>query len=207
LQAIQNLNQDRDVHGIIVQRPLPDTIDKQGLAESTMPEKDIDGFHSQSLYGIPVALAVVKILERMYGKKHPTKNDFTTWLHAQRIVCLGKGDTAGKPIIEHLQKQGMHPDIVDSQTPDPQEVTRHADIIISSVGKPGVINESNIKPGAILIGVGITKDGNESLLGDFDVDAIKDIAGYYTPTPGGVGPVNVAFLLNNLILAAKKENG
>jgi methylenetetrahydrofolate dehydrogenase (NADP+)/methenyltetrahydrofolate cyclohydrolase len=102
-----------------------------------------------------------------------------------------------------LREKGYKPVVVDRQTKTPDDIIRQADIVISAVGREGVINENNIKKGSILIGVGILKDGNESLQGDYNEDVIKNIAAAYTPTPGGVGPLNVAYLLSNLIEATK----
>lgn len=223
LQAIHHVNQDSSVHGIIIQRPIPQQIDQDQLLQIIDPQKDVDGFHPTSPFEVPVAQAVWKILEEIYketkgpqGTKDPNEEispgtfgpfissgPFLEWLHSKNIVVVGKGETAGKPVIDFLKKQNLSTRIIDSKTENPELIMQSADILISAVGKPGIISANNLKQGAILIGVGITKDGEESLQGDYNEEEIKNIVSFYTPTPGGVGPVNVAYLLTNLIKAAE----
>lgn len=185
-KIIEKFNSDPFVHGIIVQRPLP-----EGLrADCILPSKDVDGFLPNSPYPVPVAEAILTILDdRIYSKK---------------IVVLGRGDTAGKPIAEALIKQGSNVTVVHSQTPHPDDAIRTADIIVSCVGKPNVVRRDNIKTGAILLSVGISRDSGGKLHGDYEEEGIKDVASFFTPTPGGVGPVNVACLMENLVQASSK---
>ncbi|HUQ85446.1 MAG TPA: bifunctional 5,10-methylenetetrahydrofolate dehydrogenase/5,10-methenyltetrahydrofolate cyclohydrolase [Candidatus Limnocylindrales bacterium] len=201
---VEELNNDPTVHGILIQRPLPPQIDVEKLELLTDPEKDVDGFHPDSPYTLPLPLAVVKILEEICVLKSE-KINFNTWLKSKNIVVLGKGPTGGGPIIKLLKKLGTHPQVIDSKTEDREELMKTADIIIGSVGRENVILPENIKKGVILIGVGILKGNDGKLKGDYDPEKIKDVAGYYTPTPGGVGPVNVAMLMVNLIKAAEKQ--
>jgi methylenetetrahydrofolate dehydrogenase (NADP+) / methenyltetrahydrofolate cyclohydrolase len=210
---IKELNDDPSVHGILIQRPLPEQIDIEKLELLTRPEKDIDGFHPESPYTLPLPLAVVKILEEIYNLNardtrgtRDTFDTFISWLKNQEIIVLGKGPTGGGPIIKLLNKLGVNPEIIDSKTDNPEELMKSADIIISSVGRENVIKPENIKKGVVLIGVGILRGEDKKLKGDYDVEKIKDIAGYYTPTPGGVGPVNVAMLLDNLLTAAERQS-
>jgi methylenetetrahydrofolate dehydrogenase (NADP+) / methenyltetrahydrofolate cyclohydrolase len=232
---IKELNDDKSVHGILIQRPLPEQINIEKLELLTKPEKDIDGFHPDSPFTLPLPLAVVKILEEVYkmknnvgvtsagdphrapgttkvseavgwGKERQDPEKFQYWLKSQNIVVLGKGPTGGGPIIKLLNKLGVNPEIIDSKTDNPEELMKNADIIISSVGRENVVKPENIKKGVILIGVGILRGEDRKLKGDYDIDKIKDIAGYYTPTPGGVGPVNVAMLLDNLLEAAENQS-
>ena len=205
-KTVLQLNTDASVHGIIAQRPLPEHIDKEFLAAETVPVKDIDGFHPNTTFVIPVAAAVVRILEEIYPQTNNHHGTFQAWLQTSSIVTIGKGDTAGKPIIDYLRKLGAHPTVLDSHSEDPDASIRSADIVISSVGKQRILRKDNIKHGAILIGVGITKDREEGTVGDYDESEITEIASYYTPTPGGVGPVNVAYLLTNLVTAAEQLN-
>ncbi|MEK7141511.1 MAG: bifunctional methylenetetrahydrofolate dehydrogenase/methenyltetrahydrofolate cyclohydrolase, partial [Patescibacteria group bacterium] len=125
-------------------------------------------------------------------------------LLTQSIVVLGRGDTAGKPIAELLIKVGYRVIIIHSQTPNPDAITKTADIIVSCVGKPNVVRRDTIKKGAFLLSVGITRGDDGKLHGDYEEDQIRDHASLYTPTPGGVGPVNVACLMENLVQAATK---
>ncbi len=208
---IHEYNANPAIHGIIVQRPLPDTLsDAKAALVSITPQKDVDGFVPNSPFTVPVAAAVLTILEDVYGltrsdlvnkqNRTPSQDeDFSDWLRRQSIVVIGRGETAGKPIAEALGKRGCTPSIVHSQTPNPKQIIKDADIVISCVGRERMVTKDSIKPNAILIGVGLWRDNKGNLRGDYEEDEIKDIAAFYTPTPGGVGPVNVACLMQNLV--------
>ncbi len=237
-KKIQDLNSNPDNHAILIQRPVPEQIDTKTLALLVNPEKDVDGFHPNSPYTLPLPLAVVKILEEIYQMKpmqgvasvgsglseakelacercetgedkskrqDPVIENFHSWLNSQNIVILGKGATAGGPILKYLTKLGIHPTQIDSKTPSPDELIKKAGIVISAVGKPDTITPKKIKKDAILIGVGIFREEDKKLHGDYKEGDIKNIAGFYTPTPGGVGPVNVAMLLQNLLDTTSKQ--
>lgn len=195
LEAIEQLNNDSNVHGIIVQQPLPSHIDVAATINAVNPQKDVDGFHPNSKFPMPLAVAVLKILDNV-NKNWQTK----------KIVIIGKGETGGGPVIKTLRDLGVQPLIIDSKTQNAQELTKTADIIISSVGKPNIVKADAIKKGVILISVGLHKGSDGKLHGDYEESEIADIAGFYTPTPGGVGPVNVACLLENLIQATEQQN-
>lgn len=203
-EKIKLLNSDPFVHGILIQRPLPKHIDSNTLSLITAPEKDVDGFHPDSQFTLPLPLAVEKLLEEIYLQKQTKTNNFLSWLQSQDIVLLGKGEAGGKPIFAYLTKLHVSPQIIDSKTPNAKELLKQADIVISAVGKK-VIKPEMLKKGVILIGVGLFKDENGKLQGDYDEETIKDITAFYTPTPGGVGPVNVAMLMDNLITATEKQ--
>jgi methylenetetrahydrofolate dehydrogenase (NADP+)/methenyltetrahydrofolate cyclohydrolase len=181
-------NRDTSVHGLIIQRPLPD-----GLSATVDLKKDIDGLTQNSPFDVPVAMAVFTIL-----------NHIGITIKNKKVVIVGRGETAGKPIAAALAKQQCATSIIHSQTPDPAEITKQADIIISCVGKEKVITPAAIKPGVILVSVGLTRGGDGKLHGDYEEEDIKNIASFYTPTPGGVGPLNIASLMQNLVLAAQK---
>ncbi len=206
VEKIKLLNSDPFVHGILVQRPLPDQIDIGKLEMATNPEKDIDGFHPDSPYTLPLPLAVVKILEEVYGLQTKHSSSFKSWLQEQNIILLGKGPTGGGPVLNYLQTLDVTPHIIDSKTKTPEKLLKLADIIISAVGKRNAVKAEWLKKGVILISVGINRGENKKLHGDYEVEEIKDIASYYTPTPGGVGPVNVAMLMDNLLTATEKQN-
>jgi methylenetetrahydrofolate dehydrogenase (NADP+)/methenyltetrahydrofolate cyclohydrolase len=140
------------------------------------------------------------MLEDAFSKQK-TKQLFSDWLKSKKMAVLGTGETAGQPIINYFRDYGIEPLIIDSKTQNKESLLKGADIIISAVGKK-VINPSDIKKGVILIGVGMhTKDGK--LYGDYNEEEIKNIASFYTPVPGGVGPVNVSMLLKNLVESAE----
>lgn len=208
IEKVNLLNGDPYVHGILIQRPLPKHIDVEKLELITDPEKDTDGFHPESPYVLPLPLAVIKILEETYLKiNQKTKLGtaaFIQWLQEKNIVIMGKGPTGGGPIITYLKNISVYPQVIDSKTKSPEKLMKKADIIISAVGKENAVKKEDIKKGVILISVGINRGENNKLHGDYDVETIKDIASYYTPTPGGVGPVNVAMLWENLLAATEK---
>ena len=204
-EKIELLNDDPFVHGILVQRPLPDQIDITQLEMTTDPEKDVDGFHPNSPFTLPLPLAVVRMLEEVHSSQEKTKQSFKQWLQTQKIVLLGKGPTGGGPIIAYLKKLDVTPELVDSKTTSPEKILKQADIIISAVGRQNTIKPNDLKKGVVLISVGINRGENKKLHGDYEVEEIKDISSYYTPTPGGVGPVNVAVLMENLLTATERQ--
>lgn len=186
------------IHGIIVQQPLPGTLrDAEATIATIVREKDVDGFLSNSPYKVPVAMAVQKILEEIFHH--------SSFMIHNSIVVIGRGETAGKPIANALTDRGCQTTVIHSQTKNPDAIIKSADIVISCVGKPNIVRRDNIKNNAVLVSVGIWRDENGKLHGDYEEDAIKDIAKAYTPTPGGVGPVNVACLMQNLVSAAKNS--
>lgn len=184
--TIQQCNNDASVHGLIIQRPIP----KGLILVDVVPQKDVDGFLPNSPYPVPVAAAVIKILDSVNNR-----------YNEKSFVVIGRGETAGKPIAEALRKKGCTVTTVHSQTSRPDETIKTADIVISCVGKPNVVRRDNVKKGVVLIGVGIWRDETGKLRGDYEEGDIADVACAYTPTPGGVGPVNVACLMLNLINA------
>jgi methylenetetrahydrofolate dehydrogenase (NADP+) / methenyltetrahydrofolate cyclohydrolase len=208
-EKVKLLNADPYVHAILIQRPLPDHIDVEKLELLTNPEKDLDGFHPDSPYTLPLPLAVVKILQEVHSSlldhKVAKETNFKTWLQAQNIALLGKGPTGGGPIIEHLKTLKITPHLIDSKTKNPEEILKKADIVISAVGRENTIKANTLKKDVILISVGINRNKENKLHGDYDEEKIQDIASYYTPTPGGVGPVNVAMLIENLLAATEKQ--
>ena len=179
-------NQDDSVHGLIVQRPIP-----TGLTAKVDLAKDVDGFEADSSFEVPITRAIFTILESI-------KIDY----HSKNIVIVGRGSTAGKPIADAFAKQDCATSIVHSQTENPKEIMKSADVLISCVGRQGIVAPDAVKPGAILLSVGLSRDQEGKLHGDYNEDEIKDIAGAYTPTPGGVGPVNIACLMQNLVRAS-----
>ena len=205
LTTIQQFNSNHNVCGIIVQRPLPANINLEKIVNAIDPKKDVDGFHLDSHFQMPIAMAVLKILEKVYICIPEIQSRFVEWLKDKNIVVIGKGQTGGKPIIQMLEKMKIPFTLIDSKTEKPESLIRKADIIISAVGKPSILKQQLLKKGVILIGIGISTGESAKLMGDYDQNRIKNIASFYTPTPGGIGPVNVAMLLKNLVLAAEKE--
>lgn len=202
VEVVERLNSNPQIHGIIVQRPFPPHIDTEKVIRSVAKEKDIDGFRDDSTYEVPVFLAVKHILEHIAKLENKTLSDFLT---NKKILVVGKGETAGGPAIKGLSALGFEPGVIDSKTQNRSEKFGEADIIISAVGKTGVITSKNLKHGCILVGVGIHR-GEEGLEGDYDEFDIENKTSYYTPTPKGVGPVNLAFLFKNLLSSASSHS-
>jgi len=195
IEKINKLNNDNKVNGIIVQRPMPAHLDETVIANLVTPQKDVDGFNENSIFEVPVAMAILKLLKNIHS------DNFEDWLRLQKITVLGKGITAGKPIINSLNKLGIQPLTIDSKTLNKEEILKNSDIVISAVGKKNVFDVNDIKNGAIIIGVGQHKESDDKFHGDFLEEEIAEKNLYYSPTPGGVGPVNVACLLENLVEA------
>ncbi|MCL4354368.1 bifunctional 5,10-methylenetetrahydrofolate dehydrogenase/5,10-methenyltetrahydrofolate cyclohydrolase [Patescibacteria group bacterium] len=208
-ELVKKLNVNPKIHGIIIQRPLPQHIDEQWAKDIVIPEKDIDGFLPNSKFIEPIAEAVLEILKVIHSdiqlRESQTQGrtcfSFNVWLKLKNIVVVGKGPTGGKPVINLFRKLGIKPLIVDSKTLNPGEIIKSSEILISTVGRD-VIRTNEVKKGAIVIGIGMHKKREDGkLYPDYVQEEIAKIASYYTPVPGGVGPINVAMLLKNLILA------
>lgn len=204
LKLVKKLNNDPKIHGVIVQRPLPSQIDPNAISLATNSEKDIDSFHPDSPFPMPLAAAVLMILAEVFCRIEPKEKNVEEWLKSKTITVIGKGQTGGGPTIEMFKKMGIEPQVIDSKTKDTKSKMINADIIISTVGKSNIVKADTIKKGVVLISVGLHKGEDGKLHGDYDEEEIKDIASFYTPTPKGVGPVNVAMLVQNFITAAEK---
>lgn len=203
LAAISNLNRDNSVHGLIVQRPFPTYIDTEKVIQSISKEKDIDGFRNDSLYQPPIFLAVKEILTHV--SQLLNEANFQNWLLNQAILVIGKGETAGKPVINALQKLKIQPQVIDSKTQDAKNKYEKADILIFAIGKRIDVPFNLLKKSSILIGIGLHRK-NDKLAGDFDENEAKDNVLYYTPSPGGVGPLNLYFLFENLVKACQNQS-
>lgn len=203
LHAIQKLNNNTNVHGIIVQRPIPQTYSREKIVNSIENVKDIDGFRSDSLYIVPVLLAIQHFIREAYGVI--TASDLKKVLINKAVCVVGKGETAGGPVTKWLSTLGVAYTTIDSKTKNPCQELKKADLIICAVGKSGVVKSTCLKQGVVLIGVGTHKE-NGKLTGDYYVEDIKKVARIWTPTPGGVGPLNLAYLFQNLVKAAEKIN-
>lgn len=212
-------------HAVIVQRPLPNHIDYDEVLAVIDPTRDIDGFHPKSPFFAPVAIAVWEILCSILSTpsfRHSgmaripstedsvlSQKDVEEQLKSMKIVLVGYGETAGKPIAKLFSSKGIELTIITHETINPAETAQQADILISAVGKPSLVKPDWVKPEAILIDVGISRimqqESTAKLQGDIAPEAYE-IASYITPVPGGVGPVNVACLMRNVLLAAYKNS-
>jgi methylenetetrahydrofolate dehydrogenase (NADP+)/methenyltetrahydrofolate cyclohydrolase len=205
IKAIHVLNKTENMCGIIVQLPLPEHIDREAVLSAIDPRLDVDClgavasenfYNNESLESIslvpPTALSCVKILDSL-GVDLKTKN----------IVILGQGALVGKPVLKLLQLRGLYPAVLVNDSKNKEEILKNADVIISGIGKGGYINRDMIKEGVVLVDAG-TSESNGSIVGDVDFDSVKNMDGFISPTPGGVGPVTVAMLLQNVVQVAKK---
>ncbi|OGG17519.1 hypothetical protein A3D05_04275 [Candidatus Gottesmanbacteria bacterium RIFCSPHIGHO2_02_FULL_40_24] len=208
INLVNSLNKDKKVHGIIVQRPVTIQIPSDAINNAVYPEKDVDGFHPDSCFDPPVALAVNEILRFIYKVKLSGKNktetaDYSGWLKKKKILLIGRGETAGKPIAKYFNKIGIRFTIAHSQSRNIKKLSRISDIVIPCVGKPNIVRHDMLKKSAAIIGVGLHPE-NDKLKPDYNQAEMEKSAGFYTPVPGGVGPVNVVMLMRNTVLAAKK---
>lgn len=200
LAAVSKLNNDSTIHGLIVQRPFPIYIDTERIIQSISKEKDIDGFRSDSLYEVPVWLAVRRLLSQAGGLLNAS--ELPIWLSNQSILVVGKGETAGNPVIKGLSKMQIKTMVMDSKTSDRNKLFSTSDIIIFATGKRIDIPFRELKKNCILIGIGLHRNEGK-LTGDFDENEAKSNVSYYTPSPGGVGPLNLYYLFENLIKSAE----
>ena len=197
LNLIQELNQKEEVHGILVQLPLPSHIDEEKVILAISPSKDVDGFHPQSagalLIGskgfLPCTPAGVIQLMKRSGVEMEGKN----------CVIVGRSNIVGKPMAMLMLRENATVTIAHSRTKNLKELCKQADILIVAIGKPKFITEEYIKEGAVVIDVGIHRLEGKKLCGDVDFDAVEPHASAITPVPGGVGPMTIAMLMNNCV--------
>ena len=205
LELIEQLNNDASVHGILVQMPLPAHLDENKVIKAILPEKDVDGFHPLNagalLAGQPCTLpctprGIMKLIKS-------TGID----LCGKHAVVIGRSAIVGKPVAMLLLQEHATVTICHSRTPDLSQFTRQADVLVSAVGRPNLVQKHMVKPGAIVIDVGINRTPDGKLCGDVDYDQVKEVAGYITPVPGGVGPMTIAMLMRNTVDAAARACG
>ena len=199
--AIEELNADSAIHGILVQLPLPKHLDEQAALAKILPEKDVDGFHLINAgHMLTGTEGVVACTPR--GALHMIKSTGVN-LSGKEAVVIGRSNIVGKPMAMLLLKENCTVTMCHSRTQNLAEHTRRADILVAAVGKAGFVTADMVKPGAIVIDVGINRvDGK--VKGDVDYDAVKEVAGWITPVPGGVGKMTITMLLMNTMEAAER---
>ena len=203
LARVDALNNDPSIHGILVQLPLPAHIDAQKVIEAISPAKDVDGFHIASagalMTGMPgfwpcTPYGCMKMLESIgYDLK------------GKHAVVIGRSNIVGKPMALMLLAKDATVTVCHSRTADLKAQTLQADVIVAAVGKRNVLTADMVKPGAVVLDVGMNHNDEGKLCGDVDFDGVKEVAGYITPVPGGVGPMTITMLLVNTIEAAERE--
>lgn len=198
---IKNLNDDDSVHGILVQLPLPDKINSKEIIEIIDPKKDVDCFHpynvgkmflGDKIFSPCTPQGVIEILKRS-GVEIEGKN----------AVVVGRSNIVGKPLAFLLTKENATVTLCHSKTKNLEEICRTADILVAAIGRPKMITKEYVRPGAVVIDVGISRGQDSKLSGDVDFENVKKIAEAITPVPGGVGPMTRVMLLENTLLAAK----
>jgi len=202
LQRIAAFNADPAIHGILVQLPLPPHIDAQRVIEAIAPEKDVDGFHVANagalMVGRPGYLpctpyGCMKMLEHI---GYP--------LRGKHAVVIGRSNIVGKPMAMLLLQANATVTICHSATTDLAHHTRQADVIVAAVGRRALVTADMVKPGAVVIDVGMNRDDTGKLCGDVDFEGVRQVAGWITPVPGGVGPMTITMLLTNTVEAAER---
>jgi methylenetetrahydrofolate dehydrogenase (NADP+)/methenyltetrahydrofolate cyclohydrolase len=205
LSILDKLNHDKQVHGILVQLPLPKHISEEAILLAIDPSKDVDGFHPVNVGNMVIGgesylpctpSGVIELIKRtglnMSGK------------HA---VIIGRSNIVGKPVSLLLLREHATVTICHSRTKNIEDITRQADILIAAVGIAHFVKQDWVKPGAVVIDVGVNRLDSGKLAGDVDFEAVKEVAGYITPVPGGVGPMTITMLLQNTLQAAKRSEG
>jgi len=203
LARIDALNNDPSIHGILVQLPLPKHIDDHKVIEAISPEKDVDGFHVASAGALMVGEQGFKACTP-YGCMKMLESIGMKDLRGKHAVVIGRSNIVGKPMAMMLLQANATVTITHSGTADLAAMTRQADVIVAAVGKRNVLTADMVKPGAVVIDVGMNRDDEGKLCGDVDTAGVKEVAGYITPVPGGVGPMTITMLLVNTIESAER---
>ncbi len=206
LELVEQLNGDRDVHGILVQLPLPAQIDEQSVLDAVSTLKDVDCFHPENV-GL-LAQGPTRFQPcTPAGCQHLLASSHVNTVGAH-VVVLGRSEIVGKPMALLMMQRGPHADatvtVCHSKTRDLQNVVRTADILIAAIGRPRFVTVDMVRPGVVVIDVGINRVGDR-LVGDVDFEPVSEVAEAITPVPGGVGPLTIALLLQNTLAAARLQ--
>jgi len=201
LEQVERLNADPEIHGILVQLPLPRAVSSERVVKAIAPEKDVDGFHPCNM-GLLAAgrprfvpctpKAVMAILDRE-----------GVALEGKRAVVVGRSNIVGKPVALLLLQRGATVTVCHSKTVDLEEATRQADVLVVAVGRPNLVTGRAVKSGAVVVDVGINRLPDGRLVGDVDASSVTGVAARLTPVPGGVGPMTITMLIANTVLAAR----
>ena len=205
LSKIEELNRDSSVNGILVQLPLPRHISEERVINAISPEKDVDAFHPENVGRItigkysflPCTPAGIMSLLDFYNIN----------LDGKRAVVIGRSNIVGKPMALLLLERNATVTVCHSHTENLSQITREADIVVVAIGKAGFLKPDMVKPGAVVIDVGINRLADGTLMGDVDFETVSTVASYITPVPGGVGPMTIATLLRNTLSAARAQRG
>lgn len=203
LKLIEKLNADKKIHGILVQLPLPDHIDSSKVIDAIRPSKDVDGFHPENVGLLTLGQPCLRPCTPS-GIIHLIESTGTE-ISGKRACVVGRSNIVGKPVAMMLMALNATVTVCHSRTQAIDEEIGRSDIVVAAVGRPGFVKGSWIKPGAIVIDVGINRLEDGSLAGDVEYDAASEHAAFITPVPGGVGPMTIAMLLKNTVTAAEMK--
>ena len=204
LNLIEELNNKKEINGILLQSPIPRNLDINEAFRKISPEKDVDGFHpvnvgklvlGQDTFISCTPFGIMKILE-----------EYNIDIEGKNAVVIGRSNIVGKPMSQCLLNKNATVTICHSKTKNLAEITKNADILVAAIGKPCFVTEDMVKPGAIVIDVGINRMEDCKLKGDVDFETVNQKASYITPVPGGVGPMTIAMLMTNVVKAAENQS-
>lgn len=205
IDLIEKLNQDNTVNGILLQSPIPSNLDINEAFRTIAPEKDVDGFNpvnvgklvlNQDTFVSCTPFGIIKMFE-----------EYNIDLTGKNVVILGRSNIVGKPLIHCCLNKNATVTTCHSKTQNIKEIASKADVLISAIGKANFVTADMVKEKAVVIDVGINRLDNGKITGDVDFENVKEKASYITPVPGGVGPMTIAMLMNNVIKATKRQNG
>lgn len=197
IDLVEELNERKDVNGILVQLPLPSHIDEDKIIKAISPKKDVDGFHPQSVGALCIGqpgfvsctpAGIIELLKRNHIE-----------IEGKECVVIGRSNIVGKPMALLLLRENGTVTVTHSKTKNLKEICKRADILIVAIGKPRFITEEYVKEGAVVIDVGIHRNENNKLCGDVDFESVEPHCSAITPVPGGVGPMTIAMLMNNCV--------
>ncbi|MFD2371890.1 bifunctional methylenetetrahydrofolate dehydrogenase/methenyltetrahydrofolate cyclohydrolase FolD [Brevibacillus sp. GCM10020057] len=205
LAIIQQLNENPNVNGILVQLPLPKHISETAVIEAIHPDKDVDGFHPISVGNMVLGNetflpctphGIIELIKRT-----------GTEMAGKHAVVIGRSNIVGKPVSLLLQQENATVTMCHSRTQNLEAITRQADILVVATGRAHMIGKEHVKPGAVVIDVGVNRIETGKLVGDVKFDEVKEVASFLTPVPGGVGPMTITMLLKNTVAAARRQAG
>ena len=205
LAKVRELNEDADIDGFIVQLPLPKHISEQKVIETIDYRKDVDGFHPENV--AKLFLGQKSLVPCTPKGMMVLLDEINYDLTGKEVVVVGRSNIVGKPMALLLLRENGTVTVTHSHTKNLKEVAKRADILVVAIGKTKMVNEEYVKDGAVVIDVGMDRDENGKLCGDVDFAEVKEIAGSITPVPGGVGPMTIAMLMQNTVLAAQMRRG
>ncbi|KZE65410.1 bifunctional 5,10-methylene-tetrahydrofolate dehydrogenase/5,10-methylene-tetrahydrofolate cyclohydrolase [Paenibacillus jamilae] len=205
LKLVDKLNHQSNIHGILVQLPLPKHIHEKAVIDAIAVEKDVDGFHPVNVGNLVIGddsllpctpAGVIELIKRAGVE-----------IAGKHAVVIGRSNIVGKPVSLLLQRENATVTMCHSRTANMAELSKQADILVVAIGKANFIDASFVKPGAVVIDVGMNRLENGKLAGDVDFESVKQVSGPITPVPGGVGPMTITMLMQNTLVAAKRSHG